>query len=105
MNCILIQQVRILDPLNGVDKVGDLFIQDGRFAAPDSLPSDIQRIDGRGLTAVPGLIDLHVHLRDPGQTDKEDVLSGCRRRCYAAVGDAEHKTLRGYARNGAVYPR
>ena len=61
MSSILIRNVRILDPVNGMDTV-----------------ADTQIIDGTGLTAAPGLIDLHVHLRDPGQTDKEDILSGCR---------------------------
>lgn len=78
MNPILIRQVRILDPVNGTDTVGDLYIKDGRFAVPEAPSADTHIINGKGLTAVPGLIDLHVHLRDPGQTDKEDILSGCR---------------------------
>lgn len=78
MSSILIRNVRILDPVNGMDTVGEIFIRDGRFAPVTAPDADTQIIDGTGLTAAPGLIDLHVHLRDPGQTDKEDILSGCR---------------------------
>ena len=78
MSSILIRNVRILDPVNGMDTVGELFIRDGSFAPVTAPDADTQIIDGTGLTAAPGLIDLHVHLRDPGQTDKEDILSGCR---------------------------
>ncbi len=41
-------------------------------------PTDAREICGEGLVAAPGLVDMHVHLRDPGQTEKEDILSGCR---------------------------
>ncbi len=78
MSSILIRNVRILDPVNGMDTVGEIFIRDGSFAPVTAPDADTQIIDGTGLTAAPGLIDLHVHLRDPGQTDKEDILSGCR---------------------------
>ena len=78
MSSILIRNVRILDPVNGMDTVGAIFIRDGSFAPVTAPDADTQIIDGTGLTAAPGLIDLHVHLRDPGQTDKEDILSGCR---------------------------
>ena len=78
MSSILIRNVRILDPVNGMDTVGEIFIRDGSFAPVTAPDADTQVIDGTGLTAAPGLIDLHVHLRDPGQTDKEDILSGCR---------------------------
>ncbi len=78
MNKLLIRNVRILDPVNAVDETGDIFIRNGSFAPPERPDNDTLVIDGSGLTAAPGLIDLHVHLRDPGQTEKEDILSGCR---------------------------
>lgn len=57
-------------------------VEDGRIAAIGSFGAvggiDAQTVRGSGLVAVPGLVDMHVHLRDPGYTDKEDVFSGCR---------------------------
>lgn len=80
MSKLLIQSVRIIDPATGMDAEGDILIDGekivrcgGRIDCPGA-----QTIDGRGLTAAPGLVDMHVHLRDPGQTQKEDILSGCR---------------------------
>jgi dihydroorotase len=75
---ILIQGGRICDPANAADRVADVLIVDGKIAAIDrSLPTADGRIlDARGLVVAPGLIDMHVHLRDPGQTHKEDIASG-----------------------------
>lgn len=78
MNTIIIKNVRILDPVKQKDETGNLYIREGCFCAPFVPDSATTVIDGSGLTAAPGLIDLHVHLRDPGQTDKEDILTGCR---------------------------
>lgn len=78
MNEILIKGVRIIDPKNSVDKTGDLFIKDGVFQNPEKANKNTQIINAEGLVAVPGLVDLHVHLRDPGFTDKEDIITGCK---------------------------
>lgn len=80
MDSLLIRGARILDPANGRDEVGDILISDGKFAAVGSrLGCDGAReINAAGLIAAPGLVDLHVHLRDPGFSEKEDILSGCR---------------------------
>lgn len=78
MKRIIIKNVRILDPANYVDKTGYIYIRDGRFSEPEPEDKNTVVIDGTGLTAAPGLIDLHVHLRDPGQTEKEDIISGCK---------------------------
>lgn len=78
MKDILIRNVHILDPAVGRDETGDIFIKDGSFASPALADETAQIIDGTGLTAAPGLVDLHVHLRDPGQTQKEDIITGCR---------------------------
>ncbi len=73
-----IQGARILDPAAGIDRVGDLFIEQGRLASvPSSIPASAIVIDARGLVATPGFIDLHVHLREPGQEAAETVATGC----------------------------
>ncbi len=78
---VLIQNVRIIDPSQGLDQVGDLLLKGGKVAQiGKNLPvsGTEERVDGTGLVAAPGLVDMHVHLRDPGLTHKEDVFSGCR---------------------------
>ena len=76
---MLIQNARVIDPSQGLDKVMDLLLEDGKIAQLGSnLPAqNAQVVDGTGLVAAPGLVDMHVHLRDPGLTHKEDVYSGC----------------------------
>ena len=58
---------------------GDILVEDGRVSdiGGDVCADDARVIDARGLCVAPGLVDMHVHLRDPGQTRKEDVISGC----------------------------
>ena len=77
---LLLQNVRLIDPSQGLDQVGDLLLEDGKVAQIGKGLSceDGETIDGTGLTVAPGLVDMHVHLRDPGLTYKEDVYSGCR---------------------------
>ncbi len=54
----------------------DLYVADGLLADPASAPSDVERFDADGLLALPGLVDLHTHLRQPGREDAETVASG-----------------------------
>src|ERR1051326_63890 len=71
---------RILDPSQNLDREGDLIIEDGKIAgivASGSARGDEVR-DCRGLLITPGLIDIHVHLREPGFEYKEDIESGTR---------------------------
>lgn len=65
---------RIIDPANQRDEVADLFIRDGRIV--EEVSADAEMIDAKGLVVAPGLIDLHVHLREPGQSHKETIGSG-----------------------------
>lgn len=78
MNDIIIKNARIIDPSNQTDKTGDLFIKDGVFVNPDEIGENAEIINAGGLIAVPGLVDLHVHLRDPGFIQKEDIITGCK---------------------------
>ena len=73
---ILIRNVQIVQ--KAVFPRCDIYIADGiiqEVAAKIERPADVE-IDGSSLTALPGLFDMHVHLRDPGQTHKEDILTG-----------------------------
>ena len=83
MPSLLLRQGRIIDPANSRDSSGDLAIVDGRIAAaiPDGQP--FEEIDCRGLVIAPGLIDLHVHFREPGpirQGNHRHRRAGSRRR-------------------------
>ena len=75
---IVLKKIRAVDPQSGLDCITDIEIRNGIISAiGDDLPSsegDI--IDCSGLAAVPGLFDMHVHWRDPGFTDKEDIFTG-----------------------------
>jgi len=75
---LLIRGGRILDPGAGVDKVGDILIQEGRIAAlqPGVKENGAKVIDAKGLIVCPGLVDIHCHLRDPGFEYKETIKTG-----------------------------
>lgn len=78
---LLLKNARVMDPYTGLDGVRDLLIGDDgifREIAPQIVAPDAQEIDLNGLTAAPGFVDTHVHFRDPGQTEKEDIFSGAR---------------------------
>lgn len=72
----VIRNGRIIDPANQRDEVADLFIVDGTLAKANG--KDAEVIDAKGLVVAPGLIDLHVHLREPGFGWKETIESGGR---------------------------
>ncbi|MBL9211695.1 MAG: dihydroorotase [Opitutaceae bacterium] len=80
MPSLWIKRARIIDPATKRDGVGDLYVRDGRIV--DSLPAAARKrakvIDGEGLVACPGLVDVHVHFREPGQTHKETIGTGSR---------------------------
>ncbi|HLA65137.1 MAG TPA: dihydroorotase [Candidatus Saccharimonadales bacterium] len=70
--------VRVPDPRDGTDRVGDLAVIDGRLVDPGQLPAEAERIDGDGLVVAPGLCDLHTHLREPGMEGAETLETGTR---------------------------
>ncbi len=78
----IIRNGRIIDPANKRDEVADLLIADGEIVGSKSeirnQKSEIEEIDARGLIVAPGLIDMHVHLREPGFSHKETIESGAR---------------------------
>lgn len=74
----VIKNATAVSPADGLNGVCDILIEDGKIAAVGNDLAAERVIDASGLTAVPGLVDMHVHLRDPGQTAKEDILTGCR---------------------------
>ena len=76
-----IQGGRVIDPVNGIDEIRDLFVQDGRLVEKKSPGATL--IDASGKVVTPGLIDIHVHFREPGQSHKETIESGSR---AAAMG-------------------
>ncbi len=76
---LLLKNGRIIDPVNGVDRVGDIFIKAGKISAPPPRATpNMQTFDLTGKWVVPGFIDMHVHLREPGEEYKETIESGTR---------------------------
>ncbi len=77
---LIITNGRIIDPANDRDEIGEIHVEDGRIV--DQLSAAARKeavsIDAGRLVVCPGLLDIHVHLRDPGQTHKEDIRSGTR---------------------------
>jgi dihydroorotase len=68
---------RLVDPAQGLDRVGNLLIEDGRIAAYDVEPAgDDVVIDAAGMIVAPGLIDMQVHLREPGREEDETIATG-----------------------------
>ena len=74
----LIKSAYVIDPATNTEGKRDILIEGDRIRRieEDIFEPEAHIIDGSGLIAVPGFIDLHVHFRDPGQTYKEDILSG-----------------------------
>ena len=78
---LLIRNGRVVDPANGLDASGDVLIQAGRVARVGprlEAPAGTETIDVEGRVIAPGFIDIHVHLREPGQEYKETIASGTR---------------------------
>ena len=81
MSSLLLTGGRVIDPANRLDAPADVLIRDGKIAAVGAevarqAAPDTERLDVSGLVVCPGLIDLHVHLREPGQSAKETIATG-----------------------------
>ena len=80
MESLLIQRGRVIDPANGIDQEMDVLLRDGRVAAvapPGKLRGQAEKtFSARGAIVTPGLIDMHVHLREPGHSHKETIATG-----------------------------
>lgn len=87
MDSILIQGGRVIDPINGVDEECDLFLSDGKVAAVGKdLKMDAEQIiNAQGKLVMPGFIDLHVHLREPGFEYKETIETGAKAAAHGGV--------------------
>src|SRR6478609_7652019 len=72
---LIIKNGRIIDPASERDEIGDLYVTDGRITA-QSPGAKCETIDASNLVVTPGLIDIHVHLREPGQSHKETIETG-----------------------------
>lgn len=75
---LLIKQGRVVDPQNKIDKIADVFINQGKIA---EIKNKINKdncaiIDASDKVVIPGLVDIHCHLREPGREDEETILSG-----------------------------
>ena len=78
---LLLSGGRVVDPSTGMDEVRDVLVEDGRVTAVArgiAGPDGITRVSAEGLVVAPGLIDVHVHLRQPGAEHKETIRSGAR---------------------------
>lgn len=76
---LLLRNGRVIDPANSRDEIADLAILDGRIVSTDALAGrPYEEIDCKGLVVAPGLIDIHVHFREPGQSAKETIATGSR---------------------------
>ena len=80
MSSLLITGGRVIDPANSFDAVVDVLLRDGKIAAVgvDAIKQaqpNCERLDARNKIVCPGLIDLHVHLREPGQSAKETIAT------------------------------
>src|SRR5947208_16963124 len=78
---LLLRSGRVIDPANNLDAVQDVLIADGkieRLGRNLSVPADAEVVDANGKIVCPGFIDMHVHLREPGQEYKETVATGTR---------------------------
>ena len=73
----IIKKGRVVDPVSGIDQQCDIVVRDGIICTSDGVGAgDLPVLDAAGCLVVPGLIDMHTHLREPGQEYKEDISSG-----------------------------
>ena len=77
---LLIENGRVVDPAQQLDRIANLLVVDGKIASldpsADKIPADVERVDASGKIVTPGLVDMHVHLREPGYEEAETVATG-----------------------------
>ena len=75
---LLIKNGRVMDPMSGLDQVCDVLVEGKKIVkiGQNLEAADAQVLDASGLVVAPGLVDIHVHFREPGQTHKEDIHTG-----------------------------
>jgi len=82
MSAAIIRNGRVIDPANKRDELADVYIADGKIVGSksgiQSPRAEIEEVDASGLIVAPGLVDMHVHLREPGFSHKETIESGAR---------------------------
>lgn len=81
MRPVLFRGGRVIDPSQNLDQVTTLLVQDGKIAAIGrdvATPDDAEVVDAGGMIVAPGLVDVHVHLREPGHEDRETIATGAR---------------------------
>ena len=78
---LLIANGHVIDPTEGQNSGKSILIEDGKVTAwlgqDEATPEDAELFDASGLIVAPGFIDIHVHLREPGQEHKETIATGC----------------------------
>ena len=93
---LLIKNGRVIHPVTGTVLLQDILAENGRISVLErgvTMEAD-RTIDAAGLSVAPGLVDMHVHFRDPGLTYKEDILTGCAPRWPAWPTPARRWTAR-----------
>jgi dihydroorotase len=77
-NRVIIQNGRVVDPANNLDGICDILVEEGKISriAQNIKADDVRAIDATEKIVMPGIVDMHVHLREPGREDKETVTSG-----------------------------
>ncbi len=85
---VLIKKGRIIDPSQNLDFIGDLLIEDGKILGVEKnieIKEKVETIEAKNLWVLPGLVDIHVHLREPGEEWKEDIETGTKSALYGGV--------------------
>lgn len=87
MKTWLIRGAKVVDPSQNLEDTRDILIKDGKIQeiSTNIISENAEIIEANGLIVAPGLVDMHVHLRDPGQTHKETVQTGCQSAAAAGV--------------------
>ncbi|MBO8144495.1 MAG: dihydroorotase [Thermodesulfobacterium sp.] len=85
---ILIKKGRIIDPSQNLDFIGDVLIEDGKIIGVENsieIQEEVEIIEAKNFWVLPGLVDIHVHLREPGEEWKEDIETGTKAALYGGV--------------------